>query len=76
MYVNIIIYSNKLLSFVWPTLNKEKKKKASSLAAGLEPGTLGFQVQVILIFRCTGCNYQIKNEFPLKTCIQNSKHLL
>ena len=28
MYVNIIIYSNKLL-FVWSTLNKEKKKKIS-----------------------------------------------
>ena len=27
MYVNIIIYSNKLLLFVWSTLNKEKKKK-------------------------------------------------
>ena len=26
MYVNIIIYSNKLL-FVWSTLNKEKKKR-------------------------------------------------
>ena len=75
MYVNIIIYRNKLLSFVWPTLNKEEKK-ASSLAAGLEPDTFGFQVQVILIFRCTGCNYQITNEFPLKTCFQNSKHLL
>ena len=27
MLVNIIIYSNKLLLFVWSTLNKEKKKK-------------------------------------------------
>ena len=27
MYVNIIIYSNKLLLFVWSTLNKEKKKR-------------------------------------------------
>ena len=27
MYVNIIIYSNKLLLFVWSTLKKEKKKK-------------------------------------------------
>ena len=27
MYVNIIIYSNKLLLFVWSTLNKEKKEK-------------------------------------------------
>ena len=27
MYVNIIIYSNKLLLFVWSTLNKEKEKK-------------------------------------------------
>ena len=26
MYENIIIYSNKLLLFVWSTLNKEKKK--------------------------------------------------
>ena len=25
MYVNIIIYSNKLLLFVWSTSNKEKK---------------------------------------------------
>ena len=29
MYVNIIIYSNKLILFVWSTLNKEKKKKKS-----------------------------------------------
>ena len=28
MYVNIIIYSNKLLLFVWSTLNKEEKKIA------------------------------------------------
>ena len=27
MYVNIIIYSNKLLLFVWSTLKKEKKRK-------------------------------------------------
>ena len=27
MYVNIIIYSNKLLLFVWSMLKKEKKKK-------------------------------------------------
>ena len=27
MYVNIIIYSNKLLLFVWSTLNKENKKQ-------------------------------------------------
>ena len=27
MYVNIIIYSNQLLLFVWSTLKKEKKKK-------------------------------------------------
>ena len=27
MYVNIIIYSNKLLLFVWSTLKKENKKK-------------------------------------------------
>ena len=27
MYVNIIIYSNKLLLFVWSTLKKEKKKR-------------------------------------------------
>ena len=27
MYVNIIIYSNRLLLFVWLTSNKEKKKK-------------------------------------------------
>ena len=27
MYVNIIIYINKLLLFVWSTLNKERKKK-------------------------------------------------
>ena len=27
MYVNIIICSNKLLLFVWSTLNKEMKKK-------------------------------------------------
>ena len=27
MYVTIIIYSNKLLLFVWSTLKKEKKKK-------------------------------------------------
>ena len=26
MYVNIIIYSNKLLSFVWSKLKKRKKK--------------------------------------------------
>ena len=26
MYVNIVIYSNKLLLFVWSTLQKEKKK--------------------------------------------------
>ena len=26
MYVNIIIYSNELLLFVWSTLKKEKKK--------------------------------------------------
>ena len=26
MYVNIVIYSNKLLLFVWSTSNKEKKK--------------------------------------------------
>ena len=32
MYVNIIIYSNKLLLFVWSMLNKEKKKKKSTLA--------------------------------------------
>ena len=29
MYVNIIIYSNKLLSFVWSTLKKEKKRKCN-----------------------------------------------
>ena len=29
MYVNIIIYSNKLLLFVRSTLNKEKKKKTT-----------------------------------------------
>ena len=29
MYVNIIIYSNELLLFVWSTLKKEKKKKIS-----------------------------------------------
>ena len=28
MYVNIFIYSNKLLLFVWSTLKKENKKKA------------------------------------------------
>ena len=28
MYVNIIIYSNKLLLFTWSTLKKEKKKKS------------------------------------------------
>ena len=28
MYVNIIIYSNELLLFVWSTLKKEKKKKS------------------------------------------------
>ena len=27
MYVNIIIYSNKLLLFTWSTLKKEKEKK-------------------------------------------------
>ena len=27
MYVNIIIYSNKLLSFVWSKLKKRKKKQ-------------------------------------------------
>ena len=34
MYVNIIIYSNKLLLlllFVWSTLKKEKKKKTMKL---------------------------------------------
>ena len=31
MYENIIIYSNKLLLFVWPTLNKEKEKKQKTL---------------------------------------------
>ena len=31
MYVNIIIYSNKLLLFVWSTLKKEKKKKKDLL---------------------------------------------
>ena len=30
MYVNIIIYSYKLILFVWSTLNKEKKKKKKS----------------------------------------------
>ena len=30
MYVNIIICSNKLLLFVWSTLNKERKKKKTS----------------------------------------------
>ena len=30
MYVNIIIYSNKLLLFVWSTLKKKRKKKCFS----------------------------------------------
>ena len=32
MYVNIIVYSNQLILFVWSTLKKEKKKKQNTEA--------------------------------------------